>query len=264
MGSIAQFVTAGAWGEMLTASSESLARAPFWTAVLQVFLINMLLSGDNAVVIAMACQGLPRRQRVWGLAIGASVAVILLIVFTGAVARLMLLPYLKLLSGLALFYIAAKLLVPERAGKDEVEAAAHLWRAVRIVVVADVVMSLDNIVAVAAVAKGNLVLLAIGLTVSIPLILAGAALITVLLDRFPVLVWAGAALLGWVAGETIADDPAVLAYVTRAFGAKLAGPFESVAAGAGVVLVMAAGGLWRQRRMSRLGPQAPREHTADT
>jgi YjbE family integral membrane protein len=193
----------------------------------------------------MACRGLPPRQRFWGLAIGAGVAVVLLIVFTTIIGRLMLMPYLKLVGGVALIYVAAKLLVPDHGDKNEVEAVAHLWRAVRIVVVADLVMSLDNIIAIAAVANGHLVLLVIGLTVSIPVVIAGAALIMGLLDRFPVLIWAGAALLGWIAGGVIATDPAVERYVSVTFGATLAAQVELAASGAVAVLVIGLGGLWR-------------------
>jgi len=249
---------------MLQASINDLEQTAFWSAVLQIIFINILLSGDNAVIIAMACRALPPRQRLWGVAIGAGVAVILLIIFTDVIARLLQLPYLKLAGGLALIFIAAKLLVPEDADKNEVEAVAHLWRAVRIVVVADVVMSFDNILAVAEIAKGNLMLLAIGLTVSIPLIIAGAALITALLDRLPILVWVGAALLGWVAGQTIVGDSVIGGPVTRAFGEKLAGQVEPAAAGAGAVLVIAAGGLWRLWRTSKARSEPPREDSGDT
>src|SRR5271154_6652937 len=237
------------WAEMLGAD---LGHAAFWLAVLQIIFINILLSGDNAVVIAMACRELPPRQRLWGLVIGAGVAVFLRIVFGGIIAQLMLLPYLKFIGGVALFYIAARLLVPEESDTTEVEAVAHLWRVAKIVVIADIVMSLDNIIAVAAAAKGDVVLLAIGLTISIPLIMAGAALILPLLDRFPILVWAGAALLGWVAGEVIATDPAVQALLTRAFGATASSDAEIAAAGAGAYLVIAAGALWRKLRQSKV------------
>ena len=233
---------------MLQANINDLADAPFWSAVLQIVFINILLSGDNAVIIAMACRGLPRRQRICGLLIGESVAVILLIVFAGVIARLLQFPYLKLTGGLALIYIAAKLLVPEEADKNEVEAAAHLWRAVRIVVAADIVMSFDNILAVVQIAKGDLALLAIGLMVSIPIIVAGAALITALLDRFPLLIWSGAALLGWVAGQTIVGDKAIASFVTGAVGDKLAGRVELTAGCVGAVLVIAVGGAWRHWR----------------
>jgi YjbE family integral membrane protein len=181
--------------------------------------INILLSGDNAVVIAMACRGLPHRQRVWGMVLGAGVAVLLRIIFTGVVASLMLLPWLKIVGGLALFYIAAKLLVPEDPDDSEVEAVEHLWRAVRIVAIADIIMSLDNVIAIAAAAQGNMALLVIGLGVSIPLIVAGAALIMALLDRYPILVWAGAALLGWIVGEVIATDPVVQGYLEPRYSA---------------------------------------------
>ncbi len=247
MGSIAQYLIVAPSADGLQASSVGLGHAAFWIAVAQIVLINILLSGDNAVVIAMACRGLPRRQRYWGLAIGAGTAAILLIVFAAAVTPLMALPYFKLIGGLALFYIAAKLLLPQRPGK-EVEAAAHLWRVVRIVAVADVVMGLDNIIAVAALARGNIVLLVIGLAVSIPIVLAGAALIMALFERFPILVWAGAALLGWIAGEVMATDPAVSGYLTAELGERFVREIEIAAAAGGAVLVVAVGGIWRRLR----------------
>src|ERR1700753_1276524 len=169
--------------------------------------ITVLLSGDNALVIAMACRGLHGRHRMWGMIIGSGVAVVLLIAFTGIVATLMTLPYLKLVGGVALLVIAAKLLVPEDEN-DEVAAGTTLWHAVRIVVIADIIMSLDNVIAVAAAADGQLSLLVLGHAISIPMIIAGAALIMMILDRFPVLIWLGAMLLGWIAGDVIASDPA--------------------------------------------------------
>ncbi|MBR1269054.1 TerC family protein [Bradyrhizobium sp. AUGA SZCCT0222] len=185
----------------------------FWVALGKIMWINILLSGDNALVIAMACRGLPPRQRFWGMILGAGVAVGLRIIFTGIVVSLMALPFLKLVGGLALLYIAAKLLVPEDEGEGDVHAAAHLWAAVRIVAIADIVMSLDNVIAVAAAANGSIPLLVIGLAISVPLIVAGAALIMALLTRMPALVWAGAGLLGWVAGEVMATDPAVVPHL---------------------------------------------------
>jgi YjbE family integral membrane protein len=249
VGSIAQYLTPSLWGGMFYASVADMGRAVFWTAVLQIVFINILLSGDNAVVIAMACRNLPRRERIWGMTIGAGVAVILRLIFTGVVGRLMLLPYLKVAGGLALIYVAAKLVVPESIDKNKIEAVAHLWRAVRIVVVADIVMSLDNVIAVAAIAQGSFVLLAIGLIASIPIVLAGSALTMAVLDRFPILVWAGAALLGWIAGDVIATDPAVIRYVTATLGAKFAGQAEFAAAASGILLVIATGGLWRRLRL---------------
>jgi YjbE family integral membrane protein len=222
--------------------------ATFWLAVLQIIWINILLSGDNAVVIAMACRGLPARQRFWGMVLGAGVAVVLRIAFTGVVATLMTLPYLKIAGGLALFYIAAKLLVPDEVDETESEAVAHLWRAVRIVAVADIIMSLDNVIAIAAAAHGDMALLGLGLAISMPLIVAGAALIATLLDRFPILIWAGAALLGWIAGQVIATDPVLHGYLVHTHGVPVARTVEYAAAGAGAVLVLIAGGLWRQAK----------------
>lgn len=237
--------------ELLGASSGGFGSAEFWVAALQIVFINALLSGDNAIVIAMACRDLPARQRLWGMVVGSGAAVILRVVFAGMVVRLMLLPYLKLAGGVALIAIAAKLLAPDDPDKDEVEAAAHLWRAVRIVVVADTVMSLDNVIAVAAAAKGQLILLVIGLTISIPIVIAGAAIIMALLDRFPVLVWAGAALLGWVGADAAATDPAVFDYISGIFGANFAQQIEFAAALAGALLAVAAGGLWRQISLAK-------------
>src|ERR1700745_976013 len=155
------------WLGMMTSGWSDMGHTAFWVALLKIMWINILLSGDNAVVIAMACRGLPHRQRLWGMVLGAGVAVVLRIIFTGVVASLMLLPYLKIVGGLALFYIAAKLLVPEDEDEDEVQAVEHLWRAVRIVAVADIVMSLDNVIAIAAAAEGNGGLLVVGRGVTI-------------------------------------------------------------------------------------------------
>jgi YjbE family integral membrane protein len=195
-------------GALLAQFHADLQQPAFWLAVGKIIWINVLLSGDNALVIAMACRGLAPRQRLWGMVIGAGIAVILLIAFTGIVATLMVLPYLKLIGGLALLVIAAKLLVPEDEG-DAVTAGTSLWHAVRIVVIADIVMSLDNVIAVAAAANGQLPLLILGLAISIPMIIAGAALIMLILDRMPILVWLGATLLGWIGGDVIATDPAI-------------------------------------------------------
>jgi YjbE family integral membrane protein len=185
----------------------------FWLAVLQIIWIDILLSGDNAVVIALACRKLPARQRLWGVVLGTLVAISLRVVFAGLVTTLMQMAYLKLVGGALLLWIAVKLLGPEENGKnDTVEAVDSLWRAVRIIAIADLVMSLDNVVAIAAVAERfeapqSYALLMFGLAVSIPLIMAGAAIVMSLLERFPIIVWAGAALLGWIAGEIIAKDP---------------------------------------------------------
>jgi len=243
----------------------------FWLAVGKIIWINVLLSGDNALVIAMACRGLAPRQRLWGMVIGAGIAVVLLIAFTGVVARLMVLPYLKLFGGIALMVIAAKLLVPEDEG-DDVTAGTSLWHAIRIVVIADIVMSLDNVIAVAAAANGQISLLILGLTISIPMIIAGAALIMMVLDRFPILVWLGATLLGWIAGDVIETDPAVHPLLQRLLDGQIAlnldatsaifgvAPHfsldgdlvEYIASILGAIAVLVAGSLWRRRRLKQL------------
>jgi len=243
----------------------------FWLAVGKIIWINVLLSGDNALVIAMACRGLAPRQRLWGMVIGAGIAVVLLIAFTGIVAKLMVLPYLKLVGGVALLVIAAKLLVPEEEG-DGVTAGTSLWHAIRIVVIADIVMSLDNVIAVAAAANGQLPLLILGLAISIPMIIAGAALIMMVLDRFPILIWLGATLLGWIAGDVIATDPAVHPFLQRLLDGQITLNLDATSAIFGVaphfsvdgdlveylcsilgaVAVLAAGSMWRKRKLREL------------
>jgi YjbE family integral membrane protein len=191
----------------------------FWIAALKIIGINILLSGDNAVVIALACRELPPRQRFWGMLFGAGVAAVLLILFTGAVATLLELPYLKLAGGLALFWVAIKLVAPQpHDQEDSPQAVEDLWRAVRVVVVANIVMSLDNVIAVAAAANGDYALLGLGLAVSIPIVIAGSALFLALLNRFPWVVWAGGALLGWIAGGLMPDDSVVAQFIARRYG----------------------------------------------
>jgi YjbE family integral membrane protein len=258
-------------GAFLTQVQSDIQTPAFWLAVGKIIWINVLLSGDNALVIAMACRGLAPRQRLWGMVIGAGIAVVLLIVFTGIVARLMVLPYLKLVGGLALFVIAARLLVPEDEG-DDVTAGTSLWHAIRIVVIADIVMSLDNVIAVAAAANGQLSLLILGLTVSIPMIIAGAALIMMVLDRFPILVWLGATLLGWIAGDVIATDPAIHPLLQRLLDGQISLSLDAtsavfgisprfsldgdlveyIASVLGAVGVLVVGSVWRKRRLQRL------------
>ena len=189
----------------------------FWVAVFQIIWIDLLLSGDNAVVIALACRQLPPNQRVWGIAVGTLVAIGLRIVFTGMVTTLMTMPYLKLIGGVLLIWIAIKLLAGEEESDDEnIKPVTNLWHAVRIIVIADAVMSLDNVIAIAMAAHGNYALLMFGLAVSIPLIMAGSALVISLLERFPIIVWAGAALLGWIAGEIMARDPLISGHLDPA------------------------------------------------
>jgi YjbE family integral membrane protein len=213
----------------------------FWLALSKVVWIDILLSGDNALVIAMACRGLAPRKRFWGMILGAGAAVALRIVCTGLIASLLEYPYLKIIGGLALLYVATKLLLPEDDGADDVKSADRLLSAIRVIMIADIVMSMDNVIAVAAAADGSLLLLGIGLALSIPLIVAGAALISSILSRFPVLVWAGAALLGWIAGEVIVSDPFIRPLLVAPFDA----PFFYAAIGSCLVLGM--GAVWRSR-----------------
>lgn len=210
----------------------------FWLAILQIIWINILLSGDNAVVIAMACRSLPEKSRKWGMILGAGVAVLLRIAFTGIVTTLMGIPFLKVAGALALLYIAIDLVRPS-SSHDESNIASHenLWRAMITIAIADMVMSLDNVIAIAAVAKGSWVLLTIGLAISIPLIVAGSALIMMILDRFPILVWAGAGLLGWIAGEITMSDAAVVSRI----GEQTAHSYELIAAAIGAVIVVGVG-----------------------
>ena len=256
-------------GAFFTQFQTEMQQPAFWVAVGKIIWINVLLSGDNALVIALACRGLAPKQRLWGMVFGAAAAVILRIIFTGIVATLMALPYLKLVGGLALLVIAAKLLVPEEEDEDGVQSASHLWAAIQIVVVADIVMSLDNVIAVAAAAQGSVPLLVLGLAISIPLIVAGAALIMALLTRLPILVWAGAALLGWIAGEVIATDPAVAPVLHRIFDGPLGTGLDAILAAVGIaphfaggghgaeiicgilgiIVVLVAGSIWRKRKL---------------
>lgn len=216
----------------------------FWLALVKIIWINVLLSGDNAVVIAMACRSLPDNLRRWGMILGAGVAVGMRIVFTAIIALLLGLPWLRVVGALALMYIAIDLVVPEGGeGEDGVKAHDSLWRAVGTIAVADLVMSLDNVVAIAAVADGNWLLIIIGLVISIPMIVAGAALIMSLLSRFPFLVWAGAGLLGWVAGEMFISDIKIAEY----FGEAVVHHYEYVAAAGGAVIVLAVGWLLARR-----------------
>jgi len=246
---------------MLYSSISELAQAPFWAAVLEIALVNILLSGDNAVIIAMACRGLPRLQRTWGIALGAGVGVALRLIFTGAITWLFQLPYLKVAGGVALLYIGARLLVPREPESSQVKTSVRLWQAVWIVVVADIVMSFDNILALVEIANGDAALLAIGLAISIPLVVGGAALLTTLLDRLPILIWVGAALLGWVAGNTIIGDVAIAGAVTNAVGERFASYVELATAACGTLLVIVTGGLWRRWQLSKISAQASRPNT---
>ena len=183
-----------------------LANPEVWAALLTIIGVNIVLSGDNAVVIALACRGLSPRHQKWGIALGSGVAVVLRIVFTIFIAYLLTVPFLKLAGGALLFWIGYKLALGDDAA-DEVDAARNIWHAVKIVVIADAVMSLDNVVAVAAAAQGDTLLLIAGLLISIPMVVYGATVLIKLIERYPVIVPGGAALIGYIGGEVAVTDP---------------------------------------------------------
>lgn len=216
----------------------------FFLLVLQIIWIDILLSGDNAVVIALACRSLPPKQRRLGIILGASTAVVLRIAFALIISYLLAIPYLRIIGGLLLLYIAVKLVKGGDEDEHEVRESDTLFKAVRTIAIADAVMSLDNVVAIAAASKGRAEVFALGLVVSIPLIVVGASVITALMSRLPLLVWAGAALLGWIAGEMVVADP----FMAR----LLAGTGENghyAAAVTGALIVMIVGyALQRMRR----------------
>jgi YjbE family integral membrane protein len=193
---------------------------PMAVSIAKIIGINIILSGDNAVVIALACRGLPPKQRMYGILLGAGAAIVLRIIFTVIVNQLLGIPYLRLVGGLLLFWIAVKLVIHEEASEDSVGSGSNLWEAVKIVAIADIVMSLDNVLAIAGAAESadpelRIWLIVMGLVISIPLVVAGSTLIMSLLSRYPALVWAGAALLGWVAGELIATEPVLQETMTN-------------------------------------------------
>ncbi|GGH11334.1 hypothetical protein GCM10007036_08310 [Alsobacter metallidurans] len=215
-------------------------------AILEVVWVNILLSGDNAVVIALACRGLPARQRRVGLVLGAGVAVLLRIIFTIVVAKLLATPFLRIIGSLLLLWVAVKLISDEDEGEGDIKASDRLLSAIWTIAVADMVMSLDNVLAIAAIAKDSMALMALGLLISIPLIVAGATLIMALLARFPLLVWAGAGLLGWVAGEMLDSDP----YLVERFGEAQLKHLEIPFAIAGTALVLGLGYALKRRAHS--------------
>jgi YjbE family integral membrane protein len=217
--------------------------------ILQIVWIDLLLSGDNAVVIALACRALPERQRRIGIFLGAGAAVAMRIGFTGVTSFLIAIPFLKIVSGLLLFWIAIKLLVEQNDDHEEIAADDRLWKAVWTIVVADLVMSLDNVIAITAAAKGSWGLIIFGLLLSIPLVIFGSQIIIKLIARFPVIVWAGAALLGWIAGEIIVDDAAIREGIPHVA--------HYIMAAIGAIFVLAVGYVSRKRKVRVVKDEAP-------
>ncbi|MGQ9367766.1 TerC family protein [Azospirillum sp. ST 5-10] len=218
----------------------------FWVALLQIIWIDILLSGDNAVVIALACRSLPDHQKKMGIVLGAGAAIGLRVIFATFIVYLMAIPFLKIAGGLLLLWIAVKLILPEEENHEGLATGSTLFAAVKTIVIADVVMSLDNVIAIAAASHGSVVLLILGLLISIPLILFGSALILRMIERFPIIVTFGAALLGYIAGEVMVTDPTVHHWVeANAAWLHTAAPII------GAVLVVAIGHLLARRAAGR-------------
>jgi YjbE family integral membrane protein len=189
----------------------------FFVSLLQIIWIDILLSGDNAVVIALACRSLPKQQKRWGIIGGAGAAIVLRVIFATFIAFLLEVPYLKIVGSILLFWIAVKLILPEEPHGEgtRVKGGSTLWSAIRTIVIADAVMSLDNVIAIAAASHGRVELLILGLLISIPLIVYGSTLVLKALERFPILIAAGGALLGWIAGDVLVTDPVLVEWVDR-------------------------------------------------
>src|SRR6267142_1820063 len=232
---------------------EYLVSAEFWVGLIKIIGVNIILSGDNAVVIALAARSLPPKQQTQAIIWGSGAAIVMRIVLTLFAVALLTLPWLKIIGSLLLFWIGVKLLVPED-DDTEIEASDQLLSAIKTILVADLVMSLDNVIAVAAAAGGSVLLLILGLAISIPLVIFGATLLLKLMERFPVIITIGGALIGWVAGEMLVTDPALTAWLTGV-GVEfvkekpMLGGFslELLAGAVGVVFVVALG-KWLAKR----------------
>lgn len=218
-----------------------------WTALFTIAIINVVLSGDNAVVIALACRSLDPRQQRKAFLVGAAGIVVLMTLLTAFAALLMTLPYLQLVGSVLLFWIGIKLLLPED-GEEDIKGHSHFWGAVKTIIIADIIMSLDNVLGMAGAARGHLGLLFVGLVITMPLILFGSAVLMRLMERFPVLVTIGSALLGFVAGEMAVGDVAVRSYVE----AHLAF-LDTAAPIAGALFVVVAGKVLAKRAQAVAG-----------
>lgn len=185
----------------------------FFSGLFSIVLIDLILAGDNAVVIAMAVHCLPRNQRFKGVVFGAAAAVLLRVILTFFVAHLLQISFIKLAGGLLITWIAIKLLIQNAPEEAEAQRAATLWQAIKLIVIADITMALDNMLAVGAASKGNLFLLLFGLGLSIPFIVFTSNLLSMLMDKYPAIIYIGAAILGKVAGEMIMTDPLVIGII---------------------------------------------------
>jgi YjbE family integral membrane protein len=225
----------------------------FWVALGQILVADILLSGDNAVVIALAARALPAEQQRKAVIIGAGAAIAMRVFLTLVASQLMQLPWLKLVGGALLLYIGVGLLTPdEAADESSIEAKGSMLAAVRTILLADAVMSVDNVIAVAAAAKGDTFLLVLGLLISIPFVVWGSTFLLRLIERFPVIVWAGAALLGFIAGEIALADPAIADWVaSQAQSLSLSDKrLQQMAGAGGAVLVLLVGWVMQNRKSS--------------
>ena len=226
---------------------EEFMTASFWLAVGQIIMIDILLGGDNAVVIALACRNLPPKQRTQGIIYGTMGAIVLRVILIAFALALLAVPYLKIVGALLLLYIGVKLLQPEAEDAHNISSSDKLWGAVKTVIIADLVMSVDNVLAIAGAAQGahqdhQMALVIFGLLVSIPIIVWGSQIVLKLMGRFPIIITAGAMLLGWIAGQMAFSDPAIKAYVPAS------ALWGYLAATAGALLVLAAGKVMQARQ----------------
>lgn len=220
---------------------EFMSNADFWIGLVKIVWINIILSGDNAVVIALAARSLPPAQQKKAVMFGSGAAVVLRIVLTVVAAKLLQLSFLQIVGGCLLLWIGYQLLTGEEEEDGESSTGGSMFAAIRTILIADLVMSLDNVIAVAATAQGNMALLILGLAISIPLVIFGSTLMIKLMDRFPVIVTLGAALIGWVGGETIVNDNLLHDYA-------IGHPWlHYAAAAAGAALVVIVGKLVQSR-----------------
>ena len=233
---------------------EYLVSAEFWVGLIKIIGVNIILSGDNAVVIALAARSLPPKQQTQAIIWGSGAAIVMRIILTLFAVALLTLPWLKIVGSVLLFWIGVKLLVPEE-DDAEIEASTQLLSAIKTILIADLVMSLDNVIAVAAAAGGSILLLILGLAISIPLVIFGATLLLKLMERFPVIITIGGALIGWVAGEMLVADSALEGWLTGLGvsydnGHPMVGrlSLEVLAGIVGVVIVVAAGTLIAKRK----------------
>ncbi len=190
----------------------------FWARLVSIGVLNLLLSGDNALVIALAVRALPKRKRLLGQVWGAVGAVVLRLLFVAIVSLLLRVPFLQFVGGLVLVWIAIKLVRPEGEGAGDVRHGASMWEAIWIIIVADVTMSLDNVLAIAAAAHGDMLLIMFGIGVSLPIVVWGAGLLAKLMNRYTWIVWLGGGLLGYVAGEMIVEDAIIVRWLGELSG----------------------------------------------